>query len=237
MDKNLEISVVIPAYNEERRIEKTIHIIHDYLKNQGYHFEIIVVDDGSTDSTANLMLIILKKLGNIRLISHKKNMGKGAAVRSGVLASTGDITLFTDADLSTPIVELEKMKIYLQNGYDIVIGSRKKKESSIPVPQPWHRRFSGWVFQFLVRKILGLPFSDTQCGFKLFKTDVARSLFLNMKHRGFTFDVEILYNALKNGYKVKETGVVWMNSKNTTVRFFRDSIYMFLDLLKIRFKR
>mgnify|MGYP001337756718 CR=1 FL=1 len=237
MDKDLDISVVIPAYNEEKRIEKTIRAICQYLKNKGYHFEIIVVDDGSTDSTSRLILMLSKQIENIRLISHRKNMGKGAAVRSGVLASRGGMVLFTDADLSTPIAELEKMENQLHDGYDIVIGSRKQKGALIPVPQPWHRRVSGVVFHFLVRIILGLPFSDTQCGFKLFKTDVARSLFLDMNNSGFTFDIEILHKALTSGYRIKEIGVVWMDSPNTTVKFFKDPIYMFFDLLKIRRKK
>ncbi|MGC8805905.1 MAG: dolichyl-phosphate beta-glucosyltransferase, partial [Candidatus Ratteibacteria bacterium] len=143
--------------------------------------------------------------------------------------------LVSDADLSSPVSELEKMEHFISEGYDIVIASRKLKDSVIPVPQPWHRKLSGWVFQFFVRQILRLPFSDTQCGFKLFKREVAKKIFPNLKHKGFIFDVEILFRAVHLNYRIKEVGVIWMNSPYSTVRFFRDSIRMFIDLIKIRF--
>ncbi|HOK79329.1 MAG TPA: glycosyltransferase family 2 protein [bacterium] len=233
--ETLELSVVIPAYNEEKRIQRTISKICEYFKDKNAAFEVIVVDDGSIDSTRKIVLSMINEFPNVKLIVHSKNAGKGAAVQTGVLAAKGKMVLVSDADLSTPISEIEKMEHFIFEGYDIVIGSRKLKDSVIPIPQPWHRKLSGWIFQFLVHQILRLSISDTQCGFKLFKLEVAKKIFSNLKHKGFIFDVEILFRATQLNYCIKEIGVIWMNSPYSTVRIFRDSIRMFIDLIKIRF--
>ncbi len=229
------MSVVIPAYNEEKRIQKTISEIYGYFKNRKVSFEVIVVDDGSIDSTREIVSSMMNELPNLKLFVHSENKGKGGAVQTGVLSATGNMILISDADLSTPVSEIEKMEHFIFEGYDIVIGSRKLKDSVIPVPQPWYRKLSGWMFLFFVRQILKLPFSDTQCGFKLFKSGVAKEIFSNLRHKGFIFDVEVLFTAMQLKYRIKEVGVIWINSPYSTVRFFRDSIRMFIDLIKIRF--
>ena len=229
------MSVVIPAYNEEKNIERTVAEIQNFLiKKKGLTFEIIVVNDGSSDRTAEIVAEIAEKQPCVKLVSYEKNMGKGEAVRQGVMASTGELILFSDADLSTPVSEIEKFLPLVQQGYDIVIGSRRTRDSLITKKQPFHRRVSGRVFQALVRIILGMPFSDTQCGFKLFKREIAKKLFASLNHKGFSFDVEVIYKAYLAEYRIKEVGVIWANDPSTTVRFFRDSSKCFLDLIKIR---
>lgn len=235
--RKIELSIVIPAYNEEKTIENTIYQVYDFFKKKGISFEIIVVDDGSSDNTVLKVRETCEKVPFVRIVSYPKNMGKGEAIRQGVMASKGELILFSDADLSTPISEIENFLPFLHQGYDIVIGSRRTKNSLITRKQPFHRRISGKIFQFLVRQVLKLPFSDTQCGFKLFKGNVARNLFSSLVHKGFIFDVEIIYKAYTSGYKIKEVGVIWANDPSTTVRFFRDSLKCFLDLIRIRLGR
>jgi len=232
----VDLSVIIPAYNEEDVIEKTLHVIYNYLKNKNINWEIIVVDDGSTDMTSEKVQQICDKIQGIRLISYKKNVGKGGAVRQGVLAANGRNILFSDADLSTPITELEKLLPWIED-YDIVMGSRRVKDSRIIRKQPFHRRISGKILHLLIRFVLFLPFSDTQCGFKLFKGKVAKQLFSQLVNNGFVFDVEIAYRAYRQGYKIKEIGVIWANDPTSTVRFFKDSVKFFVELLKIRFQK
>lgn len=231
----MEISIIIPCYNEEKRIKKTLEKIWEYFKSKEIDFEIIVVDDGSRDKTVEIVEKWKEGKENIKLIKHPKNKGKGAAVKTGVMNAEGNLILFTDADLSTPIEEYEKLKKFIDSGYDISIGSRGLKESKILVPQPFFRRMIGRIFPFLVRLIVIRKFKDTQCGFKLFKKEVAKEIFKNLKTTGFAFDVEILYNSVKKRYKIKEVPVTWMNSPYSTVKIFRDSFKMFISLLKIRF--
>ncbi|MCM8758736.1 MAG: glycosyltransferase family 2 protein [Candidatus Omnitrophica bacterium] len=235
--EKIDLSIVIPAYNEEKRIEKTLDQIYKFLKNTTIKFEIIVVDDGSTDLTASVVKKVIEKIPLVKLISYNTNMGKGEAVKRGVMASSGQLILFSDADLSTPISELEKLLPFIQQGYDIVIGSRRTENSMITKKQPLHRRISGMIFLKLVKVVLKLPFSDTQCGFKMFKGEIAKDLFSTLIHRRFIFDVEIIYKAYMKGYRIKEVGVRWANDPSSTVRFFSDSLECFVDLIKIRFGR
>jgi len=234
MDK-INLSIVIPAYNEEKTIENTIYSINGYLKNKNFNYEIIVVDDGSKDKTSLKVQEISKNITVVRLVSYKPNKGKGEAIQQGIFAAKGNLILFSDADLSTPISELEKLIPWIKEGYDIIIGSRRVQTSNITKKQPFHRRLSGKIFQWMIRVVLHLPFSDTQCGFKLFKGSVAKELFSKLKHKGFVFDVEIIYKAYISGYKIAEVGVLWANDPTSTVRFFRDSMKCFVDLWKIRF--
>ncbi|MCM8802723.1 MAG: glycosyltransferase family 2 protein [Candidatus Omnitrophica bacterium] len=233
----MEISIIIPAYNEEKRILKTIEKVYKYFKEKKLDFEIIVVDDGSKDKTVEVVNEFLKEKNEIKILKHEKNMGKGAAVKTGVLNASGDLILFTDADLSTPIEEFEKLKKKIEDGYDIAIGSRGLKESKIVIPQPFYRRIIGKIFPLLVRLIITNDFRDTQCGFKLFKREVAKKIFSQLKTEGFAFDVEILARAKKYGYKIAEVGIVWYNSPHSSVRIFKDSFIMLFSLLKIRFKK
>jgi dolichyl-phosphate beta-glucosyltransferase len=228
------ISVVLPAYNEQMRIPDTIERIGNFLKDNFAVSEIIVVDDGSTDNTASVVTDIGRKFGNVRLIQYAKNAGKGHAIREGVLSSCGNLLLISDADMSTPIEEVEGLIPFIHAGFDIVIGSRGLEESNITVRQPWYRQNMGKIFNLLVRVLVIGGIKDTQCGFKLFKGDVARVLFAKSRISGFTFDVEILALAKKGGYTLKEVPVRWSNSPHSKVKLIRDPLKMFFELFKIR---
>jgi len=230
----MEISIVIPAYNEEKRIEKTLKKIYEYFKEKGVEFEIIIVDDGSKDKTVEIVERFSLDKKEIRILKHEKNMGKGAAVKTGILNAKGELILFTDADLSTPIEEFEKLKNEIENGYDIAIGSRALKDSKIIIPQPFYRRIIGRIFPLLVRLIVIKDFKDTQCGFKLFKNEAAKKIFSRLKINGFAFDVEVLARGKKEGFKIAEIGVVWYNSPESKVSVLKAPIKMFLELNKIK---
>jgi dolichyl-phosphate beta-glucosyltransferase len=230
----MEISIVIPAYNEEKRIEKTLKKIYEYFKEKGVEFEIIIVDDGSKDKTVEIVERFSLDKKEIRILKHEKNMGKGAAVKTGILNAKGELILFTDADLSTPIEEFEKLKNEIEGGYDIAIGSRALKDSKIIIPQPFYRRIIGRIFPLLVRLIVIKDFKDTQCGFKLFKNEAAKKIFSRLKINGFAFDVEVLARGKKEGFKIAEIGVVWYNSPESKVSVLKAPIKMFLELNKIK---
>lgn len=228
------VSIVIPAYNEEKRIGKTLEKVLAYLAGKNYDSEIIVVDDGSTDETQKIIKGFPVN-GKIRLITNEKNEGKGSAVRKGVLEATGKYIFFTDADLSTPIEELEKfIKHSEEGGYDVVIGSRSIKGADILVHQPFYREMMGKIFNKIVRLFAIRGFIDTQCGAKLFRHAAAKKIFSLQKLSSFAFDVEVLYIAKKLGFKIYEIPVKWMNSETSRVRLISDSVKMFRDVLKIR---
>ncbi len=217
------LSIVIPAYNEEERIVKTLKRIVEYADRHIRDYEIIVVDDGSEDNTA----LVVKKQ-KIKLISYKKNRGKGYAVKQGVLKSKGDYILITDSDLATPIEEYNKLKQFIKE-YEIVVGSR-----TLRVKQTWLRIFLGVVFSFIVRLLFHLGIRDTQCGFKLFRKEPAKRIFSMLKTNGFAFDVEALLLAKRIGYKIKEVPVKWTNKKGSKVRLGH-SLKMFMELLRLKF--
>jgi len=229
----LELSVVIPCYNEEKRIENTIKAISNYLISKKYLFEIIVIDDASKDNS--VFLLKNKNFKKLKILKNKLNMGKGYSVRKGILNAKYSAVLFSDADLATPIEELENMVKYLKQKYDIVIASRNMAESKILTHQPYYRILMGKIFVSLVKFIAIKEFEDTQCGFKLFKTNVAKRIFKLQTRNRFSFDVEVLYIAQKHKYKVKEVPVKWINKEGSTVSPIKDSIRMFKDLLIIRF--
>lgn len=235
MTSSIFLSVVIPAYNEELRIAKTVEKIFLYLEKQTYPYELIIVDDGSVDSTVQVVNDILKRINHGRLLQNGVNRGKGYSVRQGVLHSCGEYVLFSDADLSTPIEEIEKLFQYLNQGYDIAIGSRGLKESDIQIHQPWYREGMGKFFNRIVRTLMLTEFSDTQCGFKVFQGEVARKLFARQTINHFSFDVEVLFIAACLGYKVKEVPIQWFDEPHTRVNVLNDSAKMFKDLLKIRY--
>ncbi|MDW8055621.1 MAG: glycosyltransferase family 2 protein [Elusimicrobiota bacterium] len=227
------ISIIIPVYNEEKRIEQTLHILMNYIKNRFNRYEIIIVDDGSTDKTLQLLQKFIE-YSEIKVVMNKQNLGKGAAVRNGVLNAEGEYIYFTDADLSTPIEELEKFLSYIKD-YDIVIGSRATKGSQILVHQPFYREFMGKTFNKLVKLFFRMNFNDTQCGAKLFKKDVAKKIFSISKINGFAFDVEVLYIAELYGYKIKEVPVLWRHSKGSKVHLVKNGLEMLVDLFRIKF--
>lgn len=228
------LSVIIPAYNEEKRLPKTLEEIDKYLSKQSYDYEILVVNDGSKDKTAEIVRGLTSAIKNLRLIDNKINQGKGAVVRQGMLAAQGDYRLFTDADNSTPIDQLEKIWPEFEKNYDIVIGSRDVKGAILDPPQGLFRRFVGEGFKLLRKIIIGLwEIEDSQCGFKCFKKEVAEKVFPKCKINRFAFDPEILILAKKLGYKIKEIPVYWRNDPQSKVKF-KSMVKMAIDLLKIR---
>lgn len=229
------LSIVIPAFNEEERILTTLRKIKAYLKEKTYPCQIIVVDDGSRDKTPSLVLGLSKEFKNLTLLKNERNTGKGYSVKRGVMAAQGEYILFSDADLSAPIQEIEKFFPYFEQGFDVVIGSRALKDSDIKLRQPWWREGMGKTFNLFVQAIVFGGIKDTQCGFKCFKREVAHHLFSLARIEGFSFDVEVLFLAKKFGYNIKEVPVVWINSAASKVHPLLDSARMFLELLKIRF--
>ncbi len=227
----MRLSLVIPAYNEERRIGDTLVKAEAYLATCGYGAEIVVVDDGSSDATAEL---IRCSFPGARLLSYGKNRGKGHAVKTGMLAARGDFRVFYDADGSTPIEELGKLWPHFEDGADIVIGSRSLPDSDVEIRQRFLREHMGRAFNHLLKCILHEPFVDTQCGFKGFTAAATETVFSRQRMEGFSFDSELLFIALLRGLRVDEVPVRWRNSPDSRVRIVGDSLRMFLDLFRIR---
>lgn len=230
------LSIVIPAYNEETRLPATLRIILECMERTWPgNFEILVVDDGSSDRTAELAEEFARRRGEVRLLRNPGNRGKGYSVRHGMLEARGDWVLFTDADLSAPIEELEKLRAAVERERAaIAIGSRALDRSLIGVHQPWWREWAGRIFNRIMRVVVGLPFRDTQCGFKLFRRDAVQAIFPRQRIERFGFDVEVLYLARKLGLKTVEVPVRWNHAEGTRVSMLRDSVDMFLDLLRVR---
>ena len=229
------ISIIIAAFNEEKRIIPSLLKIKEYINKQNIPYEIIVVDDGSTDHTHTVVRDLIKDIPYLKVIHYAPNKGKGHALRTGVLASKGEIILLSDADLSTPIEELSKLLPLIYNHKcDIAIGSRALALSEIVKKQPWWRQSMGKFFNKLVKALVIEDFKDTQCGFKVFRGDIARNLFKEAQIDRFAYDVEILAIGKKKGCKIVEAPVRWINSPESKVNPVKDSLQMFGDLLKIR---
>ena len=229
------LSIVIPAYNEERRLPDTLDRILEWLREQRLSFsEVMVVDDGSSDSTAGLVEEYRRTHPSVRLLRNPGNRGKGYAVRNGMLEATGSWILSTDADLSTPIAEVTKLfSAAREHDAAIAIGSRAVDRSLVEVHQPALREYSGRFFNLLMRAVTGLPFRDTQCGFKLFRSDAAKQIFPLQKQDGFSFDVEDLVIAGKLGLRTVEVAVRWRNVEGTKVKLSQ-GMKSFADLFRIR---
>lgn len=226
-----DLSIVIPAYNEERRLGGTLDGVVEYFEGRGISFEVVVVDDGSRDGTR---AVAEQRGGPVRVLPLQQNSGKGAAVRAGVMAARGRRLLFTDADLSTPITEWPRFAAKLDEGFDVVIGSRGLPDSNIVVRQPWYRERMGRIFNWMLRRLLPLRFRDTQCGFKAFAAPAARALFGASRTNGFAFDAEILFLADRAGYRIEQLAVTWRNSADSRVSPIRHSAQMIRDLVRIR---
>ncbi len=229
------LSIVIPVFNEERRIGNTLKKIVDFLRLKNYVWEILIVDDGCKDKTIPIAKEVLKGVPH-RILINERNMGKGASIQRGMLAAQGRLRLFSDADLSTPIEELDALLAPIPQGYDVTFGSRALKESRLLVRQPWYREMMGRTFNLLVR-MLHLPgVKDTQCGFKLFTKEAAQAIFPRQRMKGFCFDVEVLVLARRLGFKMKEVPVRWIDSPQSRVGPLKDSAKMFWDLIKLKFR-
>lgn len=229
------LSVVVPAYNEDKRIGPSLTQAFSFLDQLGLDYEIVVVDDGSSDHTTDVVRELATERQNLKLVRYGTNRGKGYALRTGVLATDGGFVLVMDADLSTPMEELRKLMPYVsERGFDIAIGSRALALSDIIKKQPWWRRSMGKAFNRIARVLVIAGFCDTQCGFKLFQGKTARRLFKKAKIDRFAYDVEILALAAREGCKIAEVPVRWINSPESKVDPLKDSLQMLSDLVRIR---
>lgn len=230
----IEVTVVVPAYNEERRLPPTLIDIIDYFDRKGVAYEVIVIDDGSRDGTAEVVRKFERVRQQVRLIQLPKNYGKGHAVRLGVLNSRGEKVLFADADGATPIQEFERLEKAISAGSDIAIGSRALASTDTKVTTSIHRRALGRMFNKCVNFILLPSIADTQCGFKMFKRKAAMFLFKRQRADRFSFDVELLYMAHKAGLAVKEVPINWRNVPGSKVNLVVDSLCMFRDVFRFK---
>lgn len=235
-DNPVYLSIVIPVFNEAGSIGETLRRIEQFLKLKSWNWEIIVSDDGSTDETADVVRKIITTRGDSRVkcVACKTNKGKGAAVRAGVLAAKGAYILMTDADLSAPVKEVDRLLAAFEDGFDIALGSRAVRDPACDVQQSFKRRLAGRVFNFLVKAIVLKGIGDTQCGFKCFKGAIAHDLFARQKIDGFSFDVEILCLAQKKGFRIKEVAVMWKEGRTSRIRLVRDSVKMVKELFLLR---
>ncbi len=230
-----KLSVIIPAYNEEKRIEKTLKSVLDFLSAQAYQSEVVIVDDASSDDTMN----VVKQIGyrkskiDLKMLQHAYNKGKGAAVKSGIMASTGDYILFMDADNSTNINQIKKMLPYIKS-HQIVIGSRYLDKNSIKIKQPLARRVISRSGNIFIKFLLKISYADTQCGFKLFESRAAKEIFKRVTIKRWGFDIEVLVIAKKLDYKVKEVAVDWYDSPQSQLRSGRAAYNTFKELIKIK---
>ena len=232
-----ELSIIIPAYNEEARLPRAFARIRDYLAARGMktgQVEIVVVDDGSADGTARVVEEWSHQLPSLRLVSNGENRGKGYSVRHGMLEARGRIALFTDADLSAPIEEADKLFAALNAGSEVAIGSRALDRSLISTRQSRLREIAGMIFNGFVRIFTGLPFHDTQCGFKAFVAAPCRVVFEQQRIERFGFDPEVLFLAKRHSLRAVEIPVRWAHDPATKVHVLRDSVLMFTDLVLIR---
>jgi dolichyl-phosphate beta-glucosyltransferase len=214
-----KLSIVIPVYNEARRINNTYGRLDRFFSQRPYEIEYIFVEDGSSDDTAGTLSQLEKNHPNVRVIINEKNMGKGLSIKKGVLEAAGDYVLFMDADMATPLQAFCDFEGHLDD-HDIVMGSRWRKESNIKIPQPRFRRFMGFVFYMIVRAFFLKGIIDTNCGFKCYRKDVARDIFSKQRMKRWGFDVELLYIAQKRGYRVKEVPVSWAHGRDSKVNLF-----------------
>jgi dolichyl-phosphate beta-glucosyltransferase len=236
-DPAIELSIIIPAFNEEMRLPRALVQLRDYFAVRRTDFrtiEILVVDDGSADATAQIVEEWTREWPCLRLVSNGRNRGKGYSVRHGMLEARGRISLFTDADLSSPIEESEKLLAAIRAGNQVAIGSRAMDRSLIAVRQSRLRELAGMIFNGFVRVFTGLPFQDTQCGFKAFVTEPSRIVFEQQRIEGFGFDPEILFLARRHGLRAAEVPVRWAHDPATKVHVIYDSMRMFGDLIYIR---
>ena len=233
------LSIIIPAYNEDKRIGRSLEEILRFVSGQDYRSEVIVVDDGSSDETGQIVTSFIDRYAasghTLKVLTNTPNRGKGYSVRRGVAAASGDVILFTDADLSSPITEAPNLiEPIVEGRADVTFGSRALNRKLIGVRQSLVRDFGGRVFNLFMRTITGLKYKDTQCGFKAFRREGALPVFLAQRIERFGFDPEVLYIARKRGLRLLEVPVVWNHSEDSKVSYFRDSIKMFTDLIYIR---
>ncbi len=230
----MRYSIVIPAYNESRRIGLTLEKVITYVAQQNWDAEIIVVNDGSKDDTAEIVRRFAERNVNLRLIENSGNRGKGYSVRNGMLNANRDVLLFTDADLSSPIEEAPKLFRAIAEGADVAFGSRWLQSDLQTGRQPLHRQLFGRIFNLILRIVLGLKFKDTQCGFKAFTRDAAQAIFPRQRIERWGFDPELIFLAQTLGYRAVEIPVAWAHDEKSTIHPLRDGMKMFAEVLRIR---
>jgi len=230
---NIYLSIIIPVYNEEKRIECCLRKIEEYFSRRKYSYEVILFDDQSSDKSVEIIEKNIKNKSNYHLIKNHVNRGKGYGVKKGVEASLGKYILFTDTDLSTPIEDLDKLLVHI-NQFSVVIGSRYMTSGSIKIKQSFMRRLVSRLGNIAIRLILGLKYKDTQCGFKLFQSAEAKQIFSRVAIDRWGFDMEVLTIAKILNYQVKEVAVDWSDDKNSKLRAGRDAINTLKELIKIK---
>ena len=231
---NPEYSIVIPAFNEHARIGQTLERVLDCVHSHGWNAEVLVVNDGSSDETAAIIESFAAKDPIVRLINNPNNRGKGYSVRNGMLQASGNIVMFTDADLSSPMEEAELLFSAIREGADIAIGSRWLEVKRQTLRQPLYRRFFGRCFNAVTRMVMALPFADTQCGFKAFTREAAQTVFRLQRIERWGFDPEILFIAIKRGYSIREVPVTWGHDERSRISYLRDGIKMLEELAFVR---
>jgi len=233
-DSRVDYSIVIPAYNEALRLPETLQAVVGCVRSHGWKAEILVVNDGSKDATADVVRAFALSAPEVQLIENPGNRGKGFSVRNGVLKASGAVVLFTDSDLSAPIDEAERLFAAIAAGADIAIGSRWIDGRKQTHRQPLYRQFFGRCFNAVTRLVMGLPFADTQCGFKAFRREAAQTIFPRQTIERWGFDPEILFIAIKQGYRVKEVAVSWAHDERTRMSYLRDGMQMLQEMAIIR---
>jgi glycosyltransferase involved in cell wall biosynthesis len=229
-----QLSIVIPAYNESARIEQTLERVMSCVEKQGWDAEVLVVDDGSTDRTPQVIHRWMERYPRLHLIQNEGNRGKGYSVRNGLLQAVGEVVMFTDADLSAPMEEAERLLAAIADGADVAIGSRWMDKTRQTIHQPLYRRFFGRCFNWVTRMVMGLPFKDTQCGFKAFKREAAQVIFRLQRIERWGFDPEILFIARKLGYDIREVPVTWGHDERSRMSYLKDGMKMLEEMAAIR---
>ena len=229
-----QLSIVIPAYNESARIENALERVMSCVEKQGWDAEVLVVDDGSTDVTTDIVQHWMERYPRLHLIQNEGNRGKGYSVRNGLLQAAGDVVMFTDADLSAPMEEAERLLAAIADGADVAIGSRWLDKARQTIHQPLYRRFFGRCFNWVTRMVMGLPFKDTQCGFKAFKRPAAQVIFRLQRIERWGFDPEILFIARKLGYDIREVPVTWGHDERSRMSYLKDGMKMLEEMAAIR---
>jgi glycosyltransferase involved in cell wall biosynthesis len=228
------LSIVIPAYNECARIESTLERVMDCVETQGWDAEVLVVDDGSRDETPAIIQRWMQRYPRLHLIQNPGNRGKGYSVRNGLLQAAGDVVMFTDADLSAPMEEASRLLAALDAGADVAIGSRWMDRTRQTIHQPLYRQFFGRCFNWITRTVMGLPFKDTQCGFKAFKRPAAQVIFRLQRIERWGFDPEILFIARKLNYQIAEVPVTWGHDERSRMSYLKDGMKMLEEMAVIR---
>ncbi len=229
-----QLSIVIPAYNESARIERTLQRVMACVDGQGWDAEVLVVDDGSKDDTAEIVRRWMEREPRLYLVQNNGNRGKGYSVRNGLLQASGEVVMFTDADLSAPMEEAERLLAAIAQGADVAIGSRWLDRARQTLHQPLYRRFFGRCFNWVTRTVMGLPFKDTQCGFKAFKRTAAQVIFRLQRIERWGFDPEILFIASKLGYTIREVPVTWGHDERSRMSYLKDGMKMLEEIAAIR---